>query len=143
MAQAAIGNTGAGSGLSDQIVVPFHRIGSEIGEPASTSFGRVADGKRAIILGRVKTGLGAAPVYAILAEHRAIAAPPARKGGGIEPCDLEHDFAARRARHAEMEPLEKFGIAVLSDHEARSCAIHRQNFDVAAIKRGVDLDIGG
>ena len=79
--------------LGDQIVVPLHRIGREIGEPGQVAVGAVTDGQRAAILARVIAAVGAAPEIAVLAHRRAVAGPAV---DGAAPDHVRDDQRQRR-----------------------------------------------
>ena len=124
-----------------QIVMPFHRIGGEIGEPRDIAGRGVADGQRAAILVLVERAGGAHPIVAIFGNARVIVGPAGGIGAVVEAGNPQRQVAPRRARDTEMEPLLEFVARVVGDGKRRACAVDGQNFDVAAVEGGIDGNI--
>src|SRR5690606_32584232 len=81
-------------------------------------------------------------VLAVFGDAGVVIGPALRVGRGVEIADLEHQLAARRARNAEVEPLVEVGLVVLGDTQGGGGAVDGKDFDVAAVERGVDRNVG-
>ena len=137
-AEPDIVNAFTSSRLGDEIVVPLHREGREIGEPADGRSGQVADRQRAAVLVLVVARGGARPVIAIFRDAGVVIRPAAGIGAGIETGKLEHDLLARAGGNAEVKPLEELGFAIAPDRKMRGAPVDSQHFDIAAVEPGVD-----
>src|SRR5690606_28333191 len=73
---------------------------------------------------------------------RVVIGPALGIGRAVEIADLQDQLAPRRAGHSEVEPLVEVGLMVLGDSEPGARAVGRENFDVAAVERGVDRNVG-
>jgi hypothetical protein len=105
----------------NQIVMPFHRIGSMIGEPHGALRRRMANRQYAVGIARV----GLLPVETVVTESRAIIRPTERISGPGAIGDPYRDGSSLGARHAEMEPLVEVAGFILADRERGCVAVNR------------------
>src|SRR3546814_2576675 len=84
---------------------------------SSDLFGIVADRQRASVRLGVIAGVEAEPVFAVGAGAGGIARPAVGIGRCAKPRDRDFQRVADRARHTEVEPLEKIRLAILANRQ--------------------------
>ena len=135
-AEHARAHAGRPRGARDQIVVPLHRIGREIGEPGAVAHRRMPDRQRCPVIAR----FGTAPRASIVRNARGIVPPT--------PWDRLLPRRCRSAASAGCPPPRSPGsetIAGTRTHDrARSPDPRRRprrpDHDVAAIESGTDVN---
>src|SRR3546814_9697882 len=75
------------------------------------------------------------PVFAVGAGAGGIARPAVGIGRCAKPRDRDFQRVADRARHTEVEPLEKIRLAILADRQAGGRAVDGVHDDIAAVER--------
>ena len=123
VAQAPVANAFACCGVRNQIMVPFHAKGREIGEPDDVAGGRVANGKGAAVRSFVIARIGAAPKITVFRNAGAIIWPTAGIGAAFQPRYAQFNFFTRCTRNAEVEPLRKLRILILANAKGGAVAI--------------------
>ncbi len=130
LAERAVAYVGVAGDGGDEIVVPLHRIGSEIGEPGAVRRRRHGDGQDTVRIG----GIDPFPFLAVHRHARPVIFPAQWVGGStaIEDAQL-HRFAGP-AGQPEVEPLVEIGILVLDDLKVDAAALEGDQANVAAIE---------
>ncbi len=140
MAQHAVRHMRCRRDPGDEIVMPLHRIGREVGEPRDIAVGAMPDRQRAAADRPVPLAVRAQPVLPVVRYRRAIAGPAAGIGAAVETGDLQGEVAPRRAGNAEVEPLEELAVAVPPDGQHGLRPGDGDNLYVAAVEGGVDAN---
>ena len=125
--------------VRDKIMMPFHAVRREIGEPTQIAGRRVTYRQRAAVFAFVISRRSPPPIIAVFGHAGIIVGPSAGIGAALKPGYPQRNLFACRTGNAEMEPLRKFRILVFADTKGGGCAFNRVDDDVAAIKGGVDV----
>ena len=121
-------------------MMPLDRIGREVSEPNNIGFTNMLDCERSVGIARRRFLPPVGPVDRVT---RLIIDPAPGISTAPAIGDIKRDLAPLRARDAEVEPLIKFAMRVLTNFELSRIAVDAQNFDVAAIEGGVDVHCHG
>ena len=127
---------GMSLGPGDQVLVPLHGVGCEIGKPDGIRLRGVLQRQHAVGIIRVDTK----PGLAVIGGAGAIAWPAFQIGRTSGVLDRHAQGRAQCAGDAKMEPLEEFRPIVLADFQANASGIGGvQNVDIAAVERVSDV----
>ncbi len=130
LAEQLVTDAGHGGDPADQIMVPFHRIRCEIGEPQAVALGGQLDRQHAI----GEAGGNPVPGFAIVGYADAIILPAAGIGRATSVEDAQGYRRALCPGEAEVEPLIKIGRVILDDFQIEGAAILLEDADVAAVE---------
>ncbi len=119
-------------GLGDEVVVPLHRIGREIGDPDEVLRRGQLHRQNAVCVARV---LDSNPFLAVEAHHPFVVGPSVRIGGAGAIGDSQSDRSPAGAGKPEIEPLIEIAHVVRDDLEVDAVAVLVDHSDVTRIER--------
>ena len=133
-AERSIGDTRMRGDAGHEGVVPFHGIGSEVGEPGEAAGALPVEREHAVGV----AGRDHPPCRAVDARAHLVVVPAAGKGCAAGVDDAQVRRAWSGSDQAEEEPLVEGRVPVVPDGKIDGVAADLHDVDVAAVERGID-----
>jgi hypothetical protein len=134
--QLAMPHVRQGRQLGNEVVVPLHRIGCEIGDPQEIGFRSDADREHTVGVG----GIGERPRVTVMRNARLIAGPAHRVGCAFAVDDAQRQRLAARTGKSEVKPLVEVAVLVGHDLQVDGGAFASHEADIAGIEGAADGD---